>query len=130
MTETDMSITIGRVEKVSFGDKLNDPSVHVGLLINEDFLERLRTDSVVTIETQGLLGDRFINISTGKDQQLLPPGSYLKSEDSGDERTLPNTVCVAREDVKQENCIGDVQEEVGEMVAGRRQAIQLIIQHV
>jgi phospholipid/cholesterol/gamma-HCH transport system substrate-binding protein len=77
-------ISIGRVHKVSFAERVNDPNVHVRLLINDDFLDRIRTDSVVTIETQGLLGDRFINISTGLQGEASSPGSYLKSEESPD----------------------------------------------
>jgi len=77
-------ISIGRVEKVSFAEAVDDPNVHVKLLINEDFLDRIRTDSVVTIETQGLLGDRFINISTGAQGDKLAANSYLHSEESGD----------------------------------------------
>lgn len=77
-------ISIGRVEKVSFAERVNDPNVHVRLLINDDFLDRVRTDSVVTIETQGLLGDRFINISTGMQGEANTPGSYLRSEESAD----------------------------------------------
>ena len=77
-------ISIGRVEKVSFAERVNDPNVHVRILINDEFLDRIRTDSVVTIETQGLLGDRFINISTGLQGEASTPGSYIKSEESAD----------------------------------------------
>ncbi len=77
-------ISIGRVDKVSFAKLTNDPNVHVKLLINEEYLDRIRTDSVVTIETQGLLGDRFISISTGAQGNAVAANSYLRSEESGD----------------------------------------------
>jgi phospholipid/cholesterol/gamma-HCH transport system substrate-binding protein len=97
-------ISIGRVEKVSFAETITDPNVHVKLLINEDFLDRIRTDSTVTIETQGLLGDRFINISTGAQGEHLQPNSYLRSEESGDmaqilakaQRVVDQTVEIAQ----------------------------------
>lgn len=96
-------ITIGRVDGVAFSELLEDPNVHVKILINEDFLERIRTDSIVTIETQGLLGDRFINISTGRAADLLPPGSPIPSEEGGDvaqilskaQKVVDNTVDIA-----------------------------------
>ena len=62
-------ITIGRVSHIGFSTDLNDSLVHVTLLINEDYLERIRQDTVVAIETQGLLGDRFISISSGQELQ-------------------------------------------------------------
>jgi phospholipid/cholesterol/gamma-HCH transport system substrate-binding protein len=77
-------ISIGRVERVSFAERLNDPNVHVKLLINDEYLDRIRVDSKVTIETQGLLGDRFISISTGAQGETVAPNSYLQSEESGD----------------------------------------------
>lgn len=77
-------ISIGRVEKVAFGERVNDPNIHVILLINEEFLDRIRTDSVATIETQGLLGDRFVSISTGAQGDVLASNSYIRGEDSGD----------------------------------------------
>jgi phospholipid/cholesterol/gamma-HCH transport system substrate-binding protein len=77
-------ISIGRVDRVMFAEQVEDPNVHVHLLVNDEFLERVRSDSVVTIETQGLLGDRFINISSGSRGELSTPGSYLRTEESGD----------------------------------------------
>lgn len=77
-------ITIGRVDKVRFAEHISDPNIHVTLLINEEFLERIRLDSIITIETQGLLGDRFINISTGKNKTQLPPGSFVTTQEVGD----------------------------------------------
>ena len=74
-------ISIGRVSDVAFHSQLNESTVRVELLINETYLDRLRMDSVVTLETQGLLGDRFINISIGKDTQQLLPGTTIQSKE-------------------------------------------------
>lgn len=77
-------ISIGRVDEVQFDSNVDDPKVRVRLMINESFLERLRADSKVTIETQGLLGDRFVSISMGKDKTLAPSGSTLQAVEEGD----------------------------------------------
>ncbi len=77
-------ISIGRVSHIGFSKELSDPRVHVKLLINENYLDRLRDDSIVTIETQGLLGDKFVSIMAGQHKDQLPPGSEIKSSEPGD----------------------------------------------
>jgi phospholipid/cholesterol/gamma-HCH transport system substrate-binding protein len=77
-------ITIGRIARVGFSDDLNDMRVHVSLLINEEYLDRLRSDSMVMIETQGLLGDRFITVSAGASNDKLKPRSGLPSMEPTD----------------------------------------------
>lgn len=72
-------ISIGRVDEVGFSSDENDPSVHVRLLINDSYLDRVREDSVATIDTQGLLGDRFISLSSGSSGASLAPGSVIQS---------------------------------------------------
>ncbi len=72
-------ISVGRVSSISFSKNNLDPKVHVEFLINKKFMDRLFTDSVVTIETQGLLGDRFLSITPGKERKLAAPGSTIKS---------------------------------------------------
>lgn len=77
-------IAIGRVAKIGFSPNLKDALVHVSLLINEQYLERIRSDSVVKIQTQGLLGDRFVSISMGSESKQLAPGATLKVKEEGD----------------------------------------------
>ncbi len=76
-------IAIGRVSEIGFSKDLSDPLVHVELLVNESYLDRIRKDSLVTIETQGLLGDRFLSISAGTGDQLLP-GGLVQAKEQGD----------------------------------------------
>lgn len=77
-------ITVGRVSKIGFSSNQSDPTVHVALLINHRYLDRLPIDSVVTLETQGLLGDRFLGILPGRDKTMIKPGSILKSHEASD----------------------------------------------
>lgn len=79
-------ITIGRVKDVAF---LEDPSttgVKVTLLVNEQFTSRLSKYAVVSIETQGLLGDRFLTIELppGEPFEPAPPGSLLSARQPAD----------------------------------------------
>lgn len=72
-------ITIGRVAKVGFSEDLTDLKIHVTLLVNEEYLDRIRMGSVVGIETQGLLGDRFVTISPSQEQTPSAPKTTLRS---------------------------------------------------
>lgn len=77
-------IPVGRVDKVGFTDNPQDPKVRVKILVNESFLERIRKDSMVMIDTQGLLGDRFLTLSSGTDPQRAAPGSDLSAQEEAD----------------------------------------------
>jgi phospholipid/cholesterol/gamma-HCH transport system substrate-binding protein len=77
-------IPIGRVAHVGFAKDPSDFRVHVTLSVNEAFLDRIRTDLSVSIETAGLLGDRFVSITSGHSLDLLPPGSVLPANEVSD----------------------------------------------
>jgi len=77
-------ISIGRVDKIGFSKDIHDPLVYVQLLVSSIYLERIRTDSLATIETQGLLGDKFVNINSDGKGNLLEPGSTLPSSNPAD----------------------------------------------
>ncbi len=79
-------IMVGRVSRISFARDYKNPYIDVTLLINETYIERIRADSLVSIDTQGLLGDRFVNISMAAGQQLLAPGpkTVLRSVEPAD----------------------------------------------
>jgi phospholipid/cholesterol/gamma-HCH transport system substrate-binding protein len=77
-------IPVGRVDKVGFSDNPQDPQVRVTILVNEDYLDRIRRDSMVLIDTQGLLGDRFVSLTSGVDPTRVTPGSQLPSQEISD----------------------------------------------
>ena len=96
-------ITVGRVAEIGFAKELTDTNVHVKLLINDQFLERIHIDSTANIETQGLLGDRFVNLSAGMAPSQLLPGATIRTVESDDlgallskaSRVVDNTVEIA-----------------------------------
>ena len=71
-------LTIGRVDEIRFTEDPSNTNVNVAILVNERYLNRVRADARVSLETQGLLGDRFLNISVGRSPQELPPGSAIE----------------------------------------------------
>jgi len=74
-------ISIGRVSGIGFSNNLNDPNIHVTLLLNNRYTERVKSDSIISIETQGLLGDKFLSLSTGLASEQLSPGAEIKSHE-------------------------------------------------
>jgi phospholipid/cholesterol/gamma-HCH transport system substrate-binding protein len=77
-------IPIGRVAEVSFDKTYKDFKVHVTLLINDKFLEQVKPDSSVMIDTQGLLGDRYVSLTPGTIEESAPLGSRLASAEIAD----------------------------------------------
>ena len=72
---------VGVVEHVSFGPLSTDrPAVRVVLLIDSSAQERIRNDSAATIDTIGLLGDKYIEVSMGTEEgRILENGQELAS---------------------------------------------------
>ena len=74
-------LNIGFVESVDFSNDVSNPGVEVLLKVNKKFKDRIRTDSVASIQTQGLLGDKLIYISPGSDASPpLSEGGMLQTE--------------------------------------------------
>jgi len=72
-------LNVGFVDEIRFPDDLLVRNITVVLRIKKGFQRRIREDSVATVNTQGLLGDKFIYISVGsedmpviKDEGILP----------------------------------------------------------
>jgi phospholipid/cholesterol/gamma-HCH transport system substrate-binding protein len=72
---------VGSVEFISFAALGEDrPPVRVVLLVDEGVQHRVRSDSMATIGTIGLLGDKYVEISMGSPEgQVLADGAELAS---------------------------------------------------
>ncbi|MCB0330476.1 MAG: MCE family protein [Bdellovibrionales bacterium] len=108
-------ITIGRVSEIGFAEDLKDTAVYLTLEVNEEYLSRIRSDSKASIASQGLLGDRFLSISSGTTPQLIPPGGTLGSQDTGDISDILNTAAQVAQNVASlsetlDTVIGDFNE--------------------
>ena len=79
-------IAVGNVDKVTISS-FSDPNraVEVDMGISRKFQKQIRTDSSATIETVGLLGESYIDISRGtQDQPVLPPGGVVRGREQPD----------------------------------------------
>lgn len=74
-------INVGVIENVSFEQTRGD--VEIRFKVNSKYSEWLREDSVVEVLTQGVLGDKYIGVTTGAlDKAVLPDGSKITSRAS------------------------------------------------
>jgi phospholipid/cholesterol/gamma-HCH transport system substrate-binding protein len=75
-------LNVGMVDRISFAKDLNDKRVAVRLAVNQEFQDRIRTDSVAAISTQGLLGDKYVSLSLGTPpNDILKDGNSLKTDE-------------------------------------------------
>ena len=86
-------IEIGTVKEVSF---LNDTVIEVSMLIDDNMKSIIRTNAVVSVGTEGFVGNKVVNIIPGKgDAPFAKDGDQLNSKKPVDTdemlRTLYNT---------------------------------------
>ena len=73
---------VGLVRGIEFPKNLEERHVFVELRVAERFRERIRGDSVATIESQGLLGDKYVAVSLGTNERAtLEHGSWIDAKD-------------------------------------------------
>ena len=78
-------VDIGRVVKLGYANESADRQIHVTVAVLEDQWQRIKQDSVATVEGKGLLGDKMLVISIGTAQKAsLPPGGHIASRDAED----------------------------------------------
>jgi phospholipid/cholesterol/gamma-HCH transport system substrate-binding protein len=73
-------IPIGYLDQLRLTNS-RDPkrAVQFDLMVRRKFLADIPIDSVATIAAANLLGDKFINITKGKDTRTVQPGAELRS---------------------------------------------------
>jgi phospholipid/cholesterol/gamma-HCH transport system substrate-binding protein len=65
-------VEIGRVESIG----LADYQARVKLRLNRDV--KLQEDSIASIKTKGLIGEKFIRISPGGSDKIIPPNGRIR----------------------------------------------------
>jgi len=70
-------VNIGKVAKVWLGEQ---SLAKVVLLISQDF--KITTDAIASIRTQGLIGDKYIKITQGADEEMLEEGGVIFDTES------------------------------------------------
>ena len=77
--------SIGTLDKIEL-TRSSEPkrSVEFVMKVRENFLQQIPVDSVAGISAANLLGDKFLNITKGRDPQTVKDGAEIKSLQSQD----------------------------------------------
>lgn len=82
-------LSVGRVSAITFSPDLGDKRIQVQMQISMRFKERIRADSVASIGSRGVLGDKTVEISLGSAEAApIEPGGEIRSGPSGDLTSL------------------------------------------
>ena len=75
-------IDVGEVSLIAFPEDTSVKLIEVELEVRTEYQERIRADSVGTIETEGMLGDKYISITVGTPSEpRLESGATLAVEE-------------------------------------------------
>lgn len=79
-------IAVGNVEDIRISPyPENQRAVEIVMRVVRSYQNQIRQDSVVTLETVGLLGESYVNITRGTpDQAVLPEGTTVNSREEAD----------------------------------------------
>lgn len=70
---------VGRIETVNFGSLEGGHPITVVMLIDLDVQDRIRSDSLATIDTIGLLGDSYVELAPSLTGEPLRAGSEINA---------------------------------------------------
>jgi phospholipid/cholesterol/gamma-HCH transport system substrate-binding protein len=70
-------VDVGRVEKISITP---DDQARVVLKLEPDLV--LKSDTIASIRTKGIIGDKFIKLSMGSSEKIIPPGGKIHDTES------------------------------------------------
>lgn len=69
-------VEVGKVDAIA----LNGHKADVVMEIRAGV--RLQEDTIASIRTRGLIGDKFVNLSPGASDRLIPPGGKIRETES------------------------------------------------
>ena len=82
-------VTVGNVTRIAFGHSPRDRRIAITVSVERRVQDRVREDSVASIGTIGLVGDKVLEITVGSfDRPVLQAGAQLQSVDPLDYSVL------------------------------------------
>ena len=71
-------VNVGQVTNVILPTDVTEQQITIEISVDRRFEERIREDSVARIKTLGLLGDKYIEITSGSpDAPQIPVGGFI-----------------------------------------------------
>ncbi|HVS65895.1 MAG TPA: MlaD family protein [Thermoanaerobaculia bacterium] len=78
-------VNVGRVERIVLPEETTEPGIEVWIEIERRYAERIRQDSVARIKSLGLLGDKYVQITSGSPQApAVEPGDEIAADQPTD----------------------------------------------
>lgn len=73
-------VNVGRVDRIVVPDEIEKQMLEVWVSIDQRYAQRVRNDSQASIKTLGLLGDKYIEITSGTaEAEELPSGAEIET---------------------------------------------------
>jgi phospholipid/cholesterol/gamma-HCH transport system substrate-binding protein len=69
-------VKVGRVEELG----LSDDRARLKLRLEDDV--KIQEDAIASVRARGLIGDKFVLISPGGSEKLIPPGGRIRETES------------------------------------------------
>lgn len=115
-------MTVGKVTDITLGHGSKRSQIEVTMEIRSDVRARIKTDSLPSVRTQGMLGDRYIDISMGNGKSgVLPEKRPLVGKAASDfDTTLRQASDVLNETQQLLNAINEKQGTVGQFFYDER----------
>lgn len=113
-------LRVGYVNKIGLPKSLEQRQMTVVLHLQKRYQDRIREDSLATIETQGLLGDKYIYVSMGSEAQaVIPDKGIIPSKETTSIFALADKASVIMDDVQKAaetvaDLLGTVKDKKGE----------------
>jgi phospholipid/cholesterol/gamma-HCH transport system substrate-binding protein len=111
---------VGQVDEVQFipvRERAGDANIRIRLSVNREIQDQIREDSWATLRTQGVLGDRYIDITPGSPgSRILEPGETLRAQAALDIEVVLETAARTLEDVQ--SIAMDLQLMTSSLVSG------------
>lgn len=111
---------VGQVEAIDFVPperRVDSANIAIRLSISEGIRSQIREDSRASLQTQGLLGNRFVNITPGSaGQRVLEPGDTVPSLEALDYESVLRTAATTMEEVQ--DVVIDLRTITDRMAAG------------
>ena len=74
-------VAVGLVEKIELPQDADEKELRIEISIEKRYATRIREDSLARIRTLGLLGDKYIEVTSGSsDAEIIPPGGRIPTQ--------------------------------------------------
>ena len=78
-------VNVGRVERIVLPEETTEPGIEVWIEVERRYAARIRQDSLARIKSLGLLGDKYVQITSGSPQAPpVEPGAEIAADQPTD----------------------------------------------